>query len=246
MSITGVPGQGPVRAGIAVADSATGLYCALGILTALVERAESGKGQWVKTSLLESMIAMLDFQAARWLISKEIPTQAGNDHPTSIPTGVFETADGHINIGAGAQQMWERLCKAIEAEELLERPEYQTGKLRSANRVALSQELNARIRTKPTAEWIKRFEKASVACGPIYRMDQVFEDPQTQHLGIATPVKHPDLGEIRVVGQPVGLSRTPSEVRTATPPLGSHTDVLMQELGFSDLDIKRLRERNVI
>jgi crotonobetainyl-CoA:carnitine CoA-transferase CaiB-like acyl-CoA transferase len=152
------------------------------------------------------MIAMLDFQAVRWLIKKEIPTQAGNDHPTSIPTGVFETADGHINIGAGAQQMWERLCKAIDAEELL----------------------------------------ASVACGPIYKMDQVFADPQTVHLGIATPVTHPELGDIRVVGQPVGLSRTPSEIRTATPPLGSHTDVLMKELGFSEEDIERLRAKSVI
>jgi formyl-CoA transferase len=246
MSITGEPGQGPVRAGIAVADSATGLYCALGIMTALVERADSGKGQWVKTSLLESMIAMLDFQAARWLIKKEIPTQAGNDHPTSIPTGVFETADGHINIGAGAQQMWERLCKAIDAEELLAREEYKTGTLRSANRKALSKELNAVTRKKPTAEWIKRFEVASVACGPIYTMDQVFADPQTVHLGIATPVMHPELGEIQVVGQPVGLSRTPSEIRTATPPLGSHTDVLMKELGFSEADIERLRAKSVI
>jgi formyl-CoA transferase len=235
-----------VRAGIAVADSATGLYCALGIMTALVERADSGKGQWVKTSLLESMIAMLDFQAARWLIKKEIPTQAGNDHPTSIPTGVFETADGHINIGAGAQQMWERLCKAIDAEELLAREEYKTGTLRSANRKALSKELNAVTRKKPTAEWIKRFEVASVACGPIYTMDQVFADPQTVHLGIATPVMHPELGEIQVVGQPVGLSRTPSEIRTATPPLGSHTDVLMKELGFSEADIERLRAKSVI
>ena len=247
MAITGLPGQGPVRAGIAVADSATGLYCALGILTALLEREASGRGQWVQTSLLESMIGMLDFQAARWLINQEIPEQAGNDHPTSIPTGVFETADGHINIaGAGAQQMWERLCKAMDAAHLLARTEYQTGQLRSANRVALNQELSDITRTQSTDEWIKRFEQASVACGPIYSMDQVFNDPQTQHLGIATPVHHPELGDIHVVGQPVGLSRTPSEIRTATPARGAQSDEVMQALGYSAIEIADLKARLII
>jgi formyl-CoA transferase len=247
MAITGLPGQGPVRAGIAVADSATGLYCSIGILTALLERDQSGQGQWVQTSLLESMIGMLDFQAARWLINQEIPEQAGNDHPTSIPTGVFPTSDGHINIaGAGAQQMWERLCKAAGAEHLLSRDAYKTGKLRSANRVALNQELSAITCTRSTAEWIQCFEKASVACGPIYRMDQVFNDPQTQHLGIATPVHHPELGDIHVVGQPVGLSRTPSEIRTATPARGEQTVQVMHELGYSDAEIEDLKARLVI
>lgn len=247
MAITGLPGQGPVRAGIAVADSATGLYCSIGILTALLERDQSGQGQWVQTSLLESMIGMLDFQAARWLINQEVPEQAGNDHPTSIPTGVFPTSDGHINIaGAGAQQMWERLCKAVGAEHLLSRDAYKTGKLRSANRVALNQELSAITCTRTTAEWIQCFEKASVACGPIYRMDQVFNDPQTQHLGIATPVHHPELGDIQVVGQPVGLSRTPSEIRTATPARGEQTEQVMHELGYSDAEIEDLKARLVI
>ena len=247
MSVTGLPGQGPVRAGIAVADSATGLYCALGILTALLEREESGQGQWVQTSLLESMIGMLDFQAARWLIGNEIPEQAGNDHPTSSPTGVFPTSDGHINIaGAGAQQMWERLCKAMHAEHLLERPEYKTGKLRSKNRSTLNTELSEITRLCTTTDWINRFEIASVASGPIYRMDEVFNDPQTQHLGIAVPVKHPELGDIKVVGQPVGLSRTPSEIRTATPARGADTDALMREFGYSDESIIDFRQRLII
>ena len=247
MAVTGLPGQGPVRAGIAVADSATGLYCALGILTALLEREESGQGQWVQTSLLESMIGMLDFQAARWLIGKEIPEQAGNDHPTSIPTGVFQTSDGYINIaGAGAQQMWERLCKAMHAEHLLERPEYKTGKLRSTNRMALNVELSAITRVDSTQNLIRRFEAASVASGPIYKMDEVFDDPQTQHLGIAVPVHHPELGDIRVVGQPVGLSRTPSEIRSATPARGADTEALMREFGYSSEQIADLQNRLVI
>jgi formyl-CoA transferase len=247
MAITGLPGQGPVRAGIAVADSSTGLYCSIGILTALLEREESGRGQWVQTSLLESMIGMLDFQAARWLINKEVPEQAGNDHPTSIPTGVFPTSDGHINIaGAGAQGMWQRLCVAVGAEHLLEREEYKTGKLRSANRVSLNRELSAITQQDTTEQWIKRFEKASVACGPIYSMDQVFNDPQTRHLGIASPVHHPELGEIEVVGQPVGLSRTPSQIRTATPARGEQTDEIMHELGYSETEVADLKARLVI
>jgi len=247
MAITGLPGQGPVRAGIAVADSSTGLYCSIGILTALLEREESGRGQWVQTSLLESMIGMLDFQAARWLINKEVPEQAGNDHPTSIPTGVFPTSDGHINIaGAGAQGMWQRLCIAMGAEHLLEREEYKTGKLRSANRVSLNRELSAITQQDTTEHWIKRFEKASVACGPIYSMDQVFNDPQTRHLGIASPVHHPELGEIEVVGQPVGLSRTPSQIRTATPARGEQTDEIMHALGYSDDEVADLKARLVI
>ncbi len=247
MAITGLPGQGPVRAGIAVADSATGLYCAIGILTALLEREESGVGQWVQTSLLESMIGMLDFQAARWLIGHEVPEQAGNDHPTSIPTGVFPTSDGHINIaGAGAQQMWERLCKAAHAEHLLERAEYKTGKLRSVNRVELNRELSEITCQHSTQQWIERFEAASVACGPIYRMDQVFDDPQTRHLGIARQVHHPELGDIQLVGQPVGLSRTPSEIRSATPGRGAQTEEVLHEFGYTAAQIQDLKARLVI
>ncbi len=247
MAITGLPGQGPVRAGIAVADSASGLYCALGILTALLEREESGEGQWVKTSLLESMIGMLDFQAARWLIGHEVAVQSGNDHPTSIPTGVFPTSDGHINIaGAGAQKMWTRLCQAMNAEYLLTRAEYETGPLRSRNRVALHAELSAITAGQSTNEWIRKFEAASVACGPIYTMDEVFADPQTQHLGIAVPLSHPELGDIQVVGQPVALSRTPDDIRSVTPSRGEHTEGVLHDLGYTDAQIADLRTRMVV
>lgn len=247
MSITGLPGQGPVRAGIAVADSSAGLYCALGVLVALLEREESGKGQWVKASLLESMIGMLDFQAARWLMKNEVPGQAGNDHPTSVPTGVFATKDGHVNIaGASAQEMWRRLCKAMNAEHLLSRPEYDTAPLRSKNRVALNQELEAIMITRTSKEWIGVFEAASVACGPIYKMDEVFNDPQTKHLGIAVALQHPELGNIEVVGQPVSLSRTPAIIDSATPARSAHTDDVLRELGYSNEEIKALRARLII
>ena len=246
MAITGKPGGGPVRAGIAVADSSAGLYCANGVLTALLEREESGQGQWVRVSLLQAMIAMLDFQAARWLVGREVPPQAGNDHPTSIPTGVFPTADGHFNIGAGGQAMWERLCKAIGADALLDKPEFATPTLRSQNRAQCNRELAEFTRRKTSSEWIEILEKYSVASGPIYKMDEMFADAQVRHVNMAVPVRHPILGEIELVNQPIELSRTPSEIRSASPERGEHTDEVMRELGYSDEQIADLRRRIVI
>ncbi|OGA50703.1 MAG: formyl-CoA transferase [Betaproteobacteria bacterium RIFCSPLOWO2_12_FULL_62_13] len=246
MAITGLPGQGPVRAGIAISDSSAGIYCAMGILTALLEREVSGEGQWVQVSLLQAMIAMLDFQAARWLVARDVPPQAGNDHPTKIPIGVFPTADGYINISAAAQLMWERLCKALGAEELLARPEYADGALRSQHRAQCHKDIAEFTRRKTTREWVEIFDKGSVASGPIYKMNEVFADPQVKHLGMAVPVKHPVLGDIELVGQPFGLTRTPSEIRSATPERGEHTDEVMRELGYSDGQIADLRRRVVI
>ena len=246
MAITGLPGQGPVRAGIAISDSSAGIYCAMGILTALLEREVSGEGQWVQVSLLQAMIAMLDFQAARWLVARDVPPQAGNDHPTKIPIGVFPTADGYINISAAAQLMWERLCKALGAEELLARPEYADGALRSQHRAQCHKDIAEFTRRKTTREWVEIFDKGSVASGPIYKMNEVFADPQVEHLGMAVPVKHPVLGDIELVGQPFGLTRTPSEIRSATPERGEHTDEVMRELGYSDGQIADLRRRVVI
>ena len=185
MSITGLPGQGPVRVGVPISDLAAGLLCASGILTALLEREVSSKGQWLHTSLLEAQIFMLDFQAARFLVDGEVPEQAGNDHPTRIPMGVFETADGHINIGASGETIWRRLCEAIGAEELLIDPHYADAASRSRNRAALNTEINRRLGCADSATWIQRLNEAGVPCGPINRIDQVFADPQVRHLGIA-------------------------------------------------------------
>ncbi len=246
MAITGEPGRGPMRAGIAIADSSAGNYCAMGILTALLEREVSGIGQWVQVSLIEAMVAMLDFQAARWLVAGEVPDQCGNVHPTGIPTGVFPSADGFINIAANAQQLWERLCKAMGAEELLSKPEYATRVLRSKNRVACHDDIGRYTATKPSSYWVDVFAKAGVACGPIYKMDEVFADPQVEHLGMAVPIHHPVLGDIKLVRQGFTLSRTPSEIRTTTPECGEHTDEVMHELGYSDGEIADLRRRIVI
>jgi crotonobetainyl-CoA:carnitine CoA-transferase CaiB-like acyl-CoA transferase len=246
MWITGLPGQGPVRAGVPVADLSAGIFCAMGILVALLEREQSGEGQWVQASLLEAQIAMLDFQAARWLIAQDVPGQAGNDHPTSIPTGVFRTADGYINLAASGQTIYRRFCEAVGAPALAEDPAFADDAARSANRVALNQEIQALLETKTSAAWIELLNAAGVPCGPIYKMDEVFADPQVMHLGVARPVRHPELGDIEVVGQAVRLSRTPSRIDAPSPDRGEHTDDVLAELGYDADAIADLRARNIV
>ena len=246
MSITGLPGQGPVRVGIPVADLCAGLFCALGILVALLERESSGEGQWITTSLLQAQVFMLDFQAARWLQAHEVPKQAGNNHPTSIPTGVFKTKDGHINIGSTGQVMWERVCNAIGAPELIAHPDYKTGALRSKNRDAVNAAIEAKTVGKTSAEWIDIFNRTGVPCGPINSIDQVFADQQVKHLGIAQNAKRPDGKEQTFVGQPFALSRTPSKIVVTPPELGQHTDEVLKEFGFAAGEIKALHDAKVV
>jgi crotonobetainyl-CoA:carnitine CoA-transferase CaiB-like acyl-CoA transferase len=246
MSITGEPGRGPMRVGIPIADLSGGLFCALGILVALLEREQSGEGQWVQSSLLQAQIFMLDFQAARWLMNGEVPRQAGNNHPTSIPTGVFATADGHINIAAAGQPMWLRLCTALGADELTKKSEYATPQQRSSNRDAVNADLARHFAGKTSAEWIARLNAAGVPCGPINSIDQVFADPQVKHLGIAQRIEGQGEQGMTVVGQPVILSRTPSQARRPPPERGEHTDELLKEFGYSADEIASLRRANAI
>jgi formyl-CoA transferase len=246
MSITGLPGQGPLRVGIPIADLSAGLFCALGIMTALLERDVSGEGQWVTTSLLQAQIFMLDFQAARWLQMHEVAKQAGNNHPTSIPTGVFKTKDGHINIATTGQVMWERLCQTIGAPELIDHPDYKTGALRSKNRDALNAEIDKRTAKKSSAQWIEALNKAGVPCGPIYSINQMFADPQVKHLGIAESAKRPDGSDETFVGQPFALSRTGSKIVATPPELGQHTDEVLKEFGFADNEIAALHQAKAV
>ena len=246
MSITGLPGQGPVRAGIPVADLSAGLYAALGILTALLARVETGEGRWVYTSLLEAQVAMLDFQAERWLLNKEVPRQAGNDHPTGIPTGVFETADGHINIAATGTAIYQRFCQVMEREDWLSDQRFDTAAKRSVNRAALNAEIEGITKTRTSAEWIAAFNEVGVPAGYIYSVDEVFNDPQVKHLGMAAPARHEELGDIALVAQPVKLSGAPFEVRSATPELGEHTDEVLAQAGYSASEIADLRDDGAI
>src|SRR6202034_278985 len=246
MSVTGLPGQGPVRVGIPIADLSAGLLTSLGIMVALLEREKSKKGQHVTSSLLQAQIFMLDFQAARFLVEGEVAKQAGNNHPTSIPTGVFKTRDGYVNVAAAGQKIWERLCHALDADALLENADYRNDAARSKNRDALTADIESYLGNRTSAEWVESLNKAGVPCGPIYAIDEVFADPQVRHLGIAQSVVSSDKSKMHLVGQPVSLSRTPSRLAARPPKLGEHTDVVLKEFGFSARDIAALRKAGAV
>ena len=246
MSITGLPGQGPVRAGIPVADLSAGLYTALGILTALIGRQHTGTGQWVQASLLEAQIAMLDFQAERWLLDGEVAPQAGNNHPTGIPTGVFATADGHINIAATGAAIYERFSEVMQRPDWLTDERFRSPGARSKNRDAMNAEIEAITVGRSSEAWIKAFNDAGVPAGYIYSIDEVFNDPQVKHLQMASPVHHPELGDISLVAQPMTLSDAPFRIRSATPKLGEHTDEVLGAIGYTDGEIEQLRLNEVV
>ncbi len=246
MSITGLPGQGPVRVGIPIADLTAGNLLALGIMMALFERTATGQGRWVQTSLLEAQVFMLDFQAARFLLAGEVAGQAGNDHPTSIPTGVFPASDGPINIAASSGRQWARFCDAVGKPEWARRPEWRTQKDRSADRAALNAAIAEVTRTRTVAEWVALFAEAGIPCGPINRIDAVFADPQVRHLGIATPVEHPRLGTQHLVASPLTLSGVAKQVRSAAPDPGADTEAVLREIGYTEAQIADMRTRGVI
>ncbi len=246
MTVTGLPGQGPLRAGIPICDLSAGILAAQGVLLALLEREVSGQGQWVHTSLTEAMIQMMDFQAARYLKDGEVPVQQGNNHPTNSPTGVFETADGSINIQASPQHLFRRMAEALGAPELTERAEYRDHADRVKNRDRLNAEIEALTRQKTSAEWIDAFAEAGVPAGPIYSVDECFADPQVRTLDMDPSVEHPGLGTVRLVGQALKMSRTPQRMRMPTPELGQHTDDILGELGFDGSAIAGLRDRGVV
>ena len=246
MWVTGLPGGGPVRAGIPVADLSAGLFAALGVLIALQERSHSGKGQWVQSSLLSAMVTMMDFQAARWLVEGEVPGQAGNDHPTSMPTSVYPTADGFVNVAASGNPIFGRMCEAFGDPGLANHPDYATAKLRSKNRVALNEAIAMHSRRYTSAALIELLADAGVPCGPIYKMDQVFTDPQVQHLGMAVAVPKPDGGELKLVSPAIALSRTPARMKRTIGPAGEHNEPILRELGYSEAEISGLRTARVI
>jgi formyl-CoA transferase len=246
MSVTGFAEQPPLRSGAAIADVTAGLHAALGVLTALHERERSGQGQWVQSSLLMSGIALLDFQAARYLMKGEVPQRSGNDHPTSMPTSAYPSADGYVNIGAYGQAIWVRLCQALERPELLQDPRFATDPLRVRHRAELNSELASSFRQHSSAHWISRLNQAGVPCGPIYAMDQVFADPQVQHLGAAKTLQHPQLGPIQVINQAATLKRTPAQLRSATPALGEHSQEVLLQAGYSADEIEQFQREGVI
>ena len=246
MSITGEPGKGPMRVGIPVADLTAGLFCAMGIQTALLEREKSGIGQWVNTSLLQAQIFMLDFQASRWLCDNNIAGQAGNNHPTSVPIGVFKTSDGSINLAVVGETIWRRFAEAVDKRDWLEMEEFKDAKNRLKNRDYLNSLIEELTVTKSSNEWVEKLEKVGVPCGPINSIDKVFEDPQVKHLGIAQSVDTIPFGETELVGQPFNLSRTPSSLKQRPPEKGEQNSDVLSELGFSDKELNDFKNQEII
>jgi crotonobetainyl-CoA:carnitine CoA-transferase CaiB-like acyl-CoA transferase len=245
MSVTGQPGTGPWRVGIPISDLSAGIFLAQGVLVALIERERSGEGQWVHTSLVEAMIAMLDFQATRWLIDNEVPPQAGNDHPTMFPMGVFPTADGMINIAASSGRMWYSFLEAIEAPELAEDERFKDPRSRARHRPELRELCEEKLRKRPSAEWIERLNAVGVPCGPILSVDQTFADQQVEHLQMAGRVRSRH-GELRLVRSPLNMSRTPPSLRRSAPVAGQDTVAVLREYGYSDDELRASRRAGAV
>jgi crotonobetainyl-CoA:carnitine CoA-transferase CaiB-like acyl-CoA transferase len=246
MSVTGLPGQGPVRVGIAVADLTSGYLLSQAILVALIERETSGRGQWVHSSLLAAQIQLLDFLASKYLFTGEVPKSTGNDHPTIMPQGLYPTATDPINIASAGEGMWEKCCLVLEAPELWKDPRFANGEARSTNRAQLNELISAKTSKRPAERWIAEFNAAGIPCGPVLTIDKVFADPQVQLLEMAVPVKHPTLGEIRLTGQAAKMERTPSRIRSATPERGEHTDDVLRDLGYDAAKIANLRSQGAV
>jgi formyl-CoA transferase len=245
MSVTGKAGDGPMRVGIPIADLCAGVFAAQGVLVALLEREASGKGQWLHTSLLESMIYMMDFQNSRWLIDGDIPTQAGNYHPTSIPTGVYKAKDGYMNIAVFGSKIWERFCDILGAPEWVTDERYKDKQGRSINRDSINAEINRRLAAQDCAYWVERFNEGGVACGLINDVKGVFEEPQVQHLGIVKDVVSIHHGPQKMVGQPVQLQRTPSTIVRSAPKRGEHSEEILKELGLEAGELSSLKSKGV-
>ncbi len=246
MSVTGLPEQGPVRAGVAISDVTAGLQLAIGILTALHERQKTGKGRWVHTSLLESMIGMLDFQAARWTVDHDNPPQAGNDHPTMGPMGMYRTADGFVNIAASGGRLWEEFCRELGVEDWIDDPKFSNVSSRRNNKEELNRLIEEEL-AKDTAEsWVTRLNNVGVPCGPVNTVAEAFADPQVQHLAMAKPVRHASAGDIEIVRNATNLEGLSTDIRMPSPLKGQHSQELLTEFGFTQEEIRDLAESGAI
>jgi crotonobetainyl-CoA:carnitine CoA-transferase CaiB-like acyl-CoA transferase len=246
MSVTGIPGQGPLRVGVAVTDIMAGAFLAQGILIALLDREVSGEGRWVQTSLIESGLTLLDFQATRWLMDKKIPPQEGNNHPTNTPMGLFRTADSFINISATSNKNFRKFCELIDREKMAADPRFATSALRGRNKEALNELIAGSLRAKTSREWFEIMVAAGLPCGPVYSIKDAFADPQVRELRLARAVTHPRLGEIELVAQPCEMTGFDRAIRTATPELGEHNDEILASLGYQPEEIAKLKAAGAI
>jgi len=246
MSVTGHPDSGPVRAGLAVADMSAGLYSALGILIAVIERETSGKGQWVQTSLLHSLVSMMDFQVARYLNEGDIPVQVGNDHPTSSPMGLFEASDGVFNLGASGEGNWARLCELLNKPVWYQDPEFKTETLRVKNRERLNLALAELFKNHSVEHWVDKLNDVGIPAGPVYSVPEMVNDPQIKHLNVITTLPNIYNKDMHYINQPMHLTRTPSKVVSPAPGWGEHTDAVLESLGFNPTEIESLHQQGVV
>ena len=246
MSVTGIPGQGPLRVGVAVTDIMAGAFLAQGILIALLDREVSGEGRWVQTSLIEAGITLLDFQATRWTMDKKVPPQEGNNHPTNTPMGLFATADGYLNLAATSNKNFQKFCGIIDRDKMATDPRFASAALRRRNKEALNETIATALRAKSTREWFERMVEAGLPCGPVYSIKDTFADPQVEALRIKRSVTHPRLGELDLVAQPCEITGFDREIRTATPDLGEHNDEVLGSLGYGAEEIEKLKAAGVI
>ncbi len=247
MSVTGFPGQGPLRVGVAVTDIMAGAFLAQGILIALLDREVSGEGRWVQTSLMEAGITLLDFQATRWTMDKKVPPQEGNNHPTNTPMGLFPTADGFLNLAATSNKNFQKFCKLIDREKMASDPRFASSALRGRNKEALNELIADALRAK-TSRRMVRHSWSPRAC-PAARSTmsrKSFADPQVEELRIKRSVTHPRLGEIDLVAQPCEITGFDRAIRTATPDLGEHNDEILRSLGYDEEAIEKLKAARVI
>ena len=245
-SVTGEAGRGPMRVGIPISDLCSGSFLAMGISMALFDRSRTGEGRWVHTSLLESQIFLMDFQASRFLVRGEVPGQTGNDHPTFTPTGVFKTSDGYMNIAASSGRLWERFCDAVEKPEWKADPKWNTAVGRTQDRPALNAAISEVTKHKPAAHWVEVFEAAGIPAGPINTMDKVFADPQVQHIGMAAPLKTKLFGDTQFVASPLNFHGMPRKLRCETPEPGQHTAEVLNWIGVSKDEQAKLKAAGAI
>jgi crotonobetainyl-CoA:carnitine CoA-transferase CaiB-like acyl-CoA transferase len=243
MSVTGPPGSGPWRVGIAVSDTAAGTLLTQGVLAALIARDRTGRGQWVHTSLLEAMVSFMDFQAARWLIDGEVPGQEGNQHPTMVPMGAYPTADGYLNVSA--LRDFGAFCALLGEPALADDPRYADLASRLAHRAELDADIARLLRTRTTTEWVERLAE-SVPCGPVLTVDEVFADHQVEHLHLTRRVEHPTRGDIDVLRPPLTFSDTPARIRSGPPADGAHTREVLAELGYDPVEIDELHASGAV
>jgi crotonobetainyl-CoA:carnitine CoA-transferase CaiB-like acyl-CoA transferase len=246
MSVTGIPGQGPVRVGVAVTDIMAGAFLAQGILIALLDREVTGEGRWVQTSLIEAGLTLLDFQATRWTMDKTIPPQEGNNHPTNTPMGCFPTADGFLNIAATSNKNFQTFCRLIDREQMATDPRFASTTLRRQNKEEMNEMIAAALRAKTTSEWFELLVAAGLPCGPVYNIRDAFADPQVEALRIKRSVRHPRLGELDLVAQPCEITGFDRAIRTATPDLGEHNEEILQSLGYAPDEIAKFKAARVI